>query len=114
MTFVKAYIVKVLAGIKSNTTVIRLHDIRKKTYTSFSTTKGIDAIPPTSSEVLFPSKCIVRCHQTFSDCVSVLASVTNDVVVRVLDLRVYYFVIRVNMHVGHKSKTEGIISYSVT
>ena len=38
------------------------------------------------SEITFPSKCIMRCHQTFSDCVSVLASVTNDVVVRVLDL----------------------------
>ena len=52
----------------------------------------------------------MRSHQTFSDCVSVLASVTNDVVVRVLDLLVYYFVIRVGMHVGHNSKTEGIIS----
>ena len=31
------------------------------------------------SEFLFPSKCIMRCHQTFSDCVSVLVSVTNDV-----------------------------------
>ena len=68
----------------------------------------------TSSEVLFPSKCIMRCDQTFSDCASVLASVTNDVVVRVLDLRVYYFVMRVDMHVGYNSKTEGIISYSVT
>ena len=54
----------------------------------------------------------MRCHQIFSDCVSVLESVTNDVVVRVLDLIVYYFVIRVSvdMHVGHNSKTEGIIS----
>ena len=62
------------------------------------------------SEVLFPSNCIMRCHQTFSDCGSVLASVTNDVVVRVLDLIVYYFVTMVDMHVGHNSKTEGIIS----
>ena len=31
------------------------------------------------SEVLFSSTCITRCHQTFSDCVSVLVSVTNDV-----------------------------------
>ena len=114
MTLVKAYIVEVWAGIESNRTVTRLNDIRKETYTSSSTTKGIDALPPTSSEVLFPSKCIMRCHQTFSDCVSVLASVTNDVVVRVLDLRVHYFVIRVDMHVGHNSKTEGNISYSVT
>ena len=44
------------------------------------------------SEIFSPSKCIMRCHQTFSDCVSVLACVTNDVVIRVLDLIVYYFV----------------------
>ena len=62
------------------------------------------------SKVLFPSKCIMRCHQTFSDCVSVLASVTNDVVVRVLNCIVYYFVTRVGIHVSHNSKTEGIIS----
>ena len=42
----------------------------------------------------------MRCHQTFSDCVSVLASVTNDVVVRVLYLIVYYFVIDMDMHVS--------------
>ena len=52
----------------------------------------------------------MRCHQTFSDYVSVLASVTNDVVVRVVDWIVYYFVTKVDMHVGHNSKTEGIIS----
>ena len=45
-----------------------------------------------------------------SDCVNVLESVTNDVVVRVLDLFVYSFVTRVDMHVGHISKTDGIIS----
>ena len=39
-----------------------------------------------------------------------LASVTNDVVVRVLNLMVYYFVTRMGMHVGHNSKPEGIIS----
>ena len=38
--------------------------------------------------------------KTCSDCVNVLASVTNDVVVRVLDLIVYYFVTMVEMHVG--------------
>ena len=50
-TPVKAYFVKVWAGIKSNTTITRINDLRKETYTSFSTTKGIDALPPTGSVV---------------------------------------------------------------
>ena len=42
--------------------------------------------------------------QLCMDTYAVRSFLSNDVVVRVLDLLVYYFVIRVDMHVGHNSK----------
>ena len=51
----------------------------------------------------------MRCHQTFSDYVTVLASVTNDVAVRVLDLIVYYFVTRMDMHVSIKVRRKVLL-----
>ena len=47
LTLIKAYFMKIWAGINSNTTVTTLNDLRKETYINSSTPKGrpIDALP---------------------------------------------------------------------
>ena len=72
LVLAEGYLVKVWAGVKSKTT---FNDLRVQSYTNSSTTKGIDALPPTSSVV---HEHISRAYFLVRMCINLLEDNRND------------------------------------